>query len=104
VRQLENVLLNAWVLSDGPELVPEDFELGDTGAAARARPVAAQPASAARSEPPRAETSLDAHRASERDRILAALTACNWNRLKAAERVGMPRRTFYRRLKEYGIQ
>src|SRR5207247_11333160 len=29
VRQLENVLLNAWVLSDQPELEPDDFELPD---------------------------------------------------------------------------
>ena len=40
----------------------------------------------------------------ERDRILAALTRCNWNRVRAAQLVGLPRRTFYRRLKEYGIQ
>jgi DNA-binding NtrC family response regulator/tetratricopeptide (TPR) repeat protein len=99
VRQLENVLLNAWVLSDRPELEPEDFEL-PTHMAARA------PRPAAVSEPPprAAETSLDAHKASERDRILAALARCNWNRVKAAQVVGLPRRTFYRRLKEYGIQ
>jgi serine/threonine-protein kinase PknK len=30
VRQLENVLLNAWVLSDRRELEIEDFELPDT--------------------------------------------------------------------------
>jgi transcriptional regulator of acetoin/glycerol metabolism len=39
----------------------------------------------------------------ERRRILAALEAASWNRLRAAESLGMPRRTFYRRLKEYGI-
>ena len=49
-------------------------------------------------------TALDAHRAGERERILAALGRCNWNRVKAAQIVGLPRRTFYRRLKEYGIQ
>ena len=49
-------------------------------------------------------TAIDAHKASERERILKALTRCNWNRVKAAELVGLPRRTFYRRLKEYGIQ
>ncbi|KYF66926.1 hypothetical protein BE15_30180 [Sorangium cellulosum] len=52
----------------------------------------------------RVETSLDAHKASERERILVALSSCNWNRVKAAQVVGLPRRTFYRRLKEYGIQ
>jgi transcriptional regulator with GAF, ATPase, and Fis domain len=39
----------------------------------------------------------------ERERILTALTSCNWNRVQAAKMIGIPRRTFYRRLKEYGI-
>src|SRR5262249_17745296 len=45
-----------------------------------------------------------AHRDGERERIVEALTRCNWNRVKAAKLIGLPRRTFYRRLKEYGIQ
>ena len=40
----------------------------------------------------------------EKRRILDALEQTNWNRSRAAEVLGMPRRTFYRRLKEYGIQ
>ncbi len=47
---------------------------------------------------------LAQHKQRERERILNALQSCNWNRVKAAQLVGMPRRTFYRRLKEYGIQ
>ncbi|APR86101.1 two component, sigma54 specific, transcriptional regulator, Fis family protein [Minicystis rosea] len=94
VRQLENVLLNAWVLSDEPELSIDDFELPN---ARPPRPPAEEPAR-------RVETSLDAHKAGERERILEALARCNWNRVKAAQLVGLPRRTFYRRLKEYGIQ
>ncbi len=120
VRQLENVLLNAWVLSDRPELESDDFELPDAAprslrSAEAAPPPRAPlgggggaPASAGRAPPSsdlhRLETSLDAHRASERERILVALSSCNWNRVKAAQVVGLPRRTFYRRLKEYGIQ
>jgi DNA-binding NtrC family response regulator/ABC-type phosphonate transport system ATPase subunit len=96
VRQLENVLLNAWVLSDRPEL--EEFELPD---ATYRAPSAAAPDDASRRS---SQTSLDAHKATERERILAALSSCNWNRVKAAQMVGLPRRTFYRRLKEYGIQ
>jgi serine/threonine-protein kinase PknK len=105
VRQLENALLNAWVLSDGPELEPEDFELTDPSAGALLRR-AATPGSIPPPAGPKATvpTSLDAHRANERDRILQALSACNWNRVRAAELIGMPRRTFYRRLREYGIQ
>ncbi|WCQ87882.1 sigma 54-interacting transcriptional regulator [Sorangium sp. Soce836] len=119
VRQLENVLLNAWVLSDRPELESDDFELPDAAPRSLRGPEAppppraplgggGAPSSAGRappsSEPHRVETSLDAHKASERERILVALSSCNWNRVKAAQVVGLPRRTFYRRLKEYGIQ
>ncbi len=103
VRQLENALLNAWVLSDEAELMPEDFELGE--------PSLSSPRSSTPGSPPasgggasRMATSLDAHKAGERERILQALAAANWNRVRAAELVNMPRRTFYRRLREYGIQ
>ena len=95
VRQLENVLLNAWVLSDRPELEIEDFEL-PTGRIARAPE--------ATPDPHQSSTSLDTHKAGERERILGALKECNWNRVRAAQIIGLPRRTFYRRLKEYGIQ
>ncbi|HVK67106.1 MAG TPA: sigma-54-dependent Fis family transcriptional regulator [Polyangium sp.] len=107
VRQLENVLLNAWVLSDQAELEPEDFELPE----ARLAPRPPSPPESLREgprsaspEPSRKLSSLEAHKADERERILAALQASNWNRVKAARLVGLPRRTFYRRLKEYGIQ
>ena len=44
-----------------------------------------------------------AHRERERLSILDALDACGWNRLRAAKSLGIPRRTFYRRLYEYSI-
>jgi hypothetical protein len=44
-----------------------------------------------------------AHRADERDAIIDAMNACGWVRVRAAARLGMARRTFYRRLHEYGI-
>jgi transcriptional regulator with GAF, ATPase, and Fis domain len=107
VRQLENALLNAWVMSDRSELVAEDFELSGLRRPSSApkedsisEPLSAQADS---SESQRVEN-LEAHEASEKERILEALAACNWNRVKAAERVGMPRRTFYRRLAKHGIQ
>jgi len=105
VRQLENVLLNAWVLSDDLELDAGDFDIPDgwvSGPAAVARSV--------REATPRGATiklrkgGVSEHRREERDRILEALRASNWNRVKAAEISGIPRRTFYRRLREYGIQ
>jgi transcriptional regulator of acetoin/glycerol metabolism len=52
----------------------------------------------------RAERGGKGPKAGEKERIVNALQSCNWNRVKAASLLGLPRRTFYRRLKEYGIQ
>jgi DNA-binding NtrC family response regulator len=107
VRQLEHVLLNAWVLSDGPTLEATDFEFPDgTRTPVAAAPAQAPSPSASRSQSShhRSKQTLSKHRRDERDRILQALQASNWNRVKAAELSGIPRRTFYRRLREYGIQ
>jgi transcriptional regulator with GAF, ATPase, and Fis domain len=103
VRQLENVLLNAWVLSDAPELEVEDFGMFDSSRAGPASSERGAKSNAGRGGPA-VPTSLEQHKNHEKDRILAALASANWNRVKAAELIGMPRRTFYRRLKEYGIQ
>ena len=39
----------------------------------------------------------------ERERFLQALEACGGNRQEAAVQLGIPRSTFYRKLKKYGI-
>ena len=58
-----------------------------------------------RPEPrPPARQTLSSHLKDEKSRIAEALAACNWNRVRAAEMLGMPRRTFYRRLKQYQLQ
>jgi DNA-binding NtrC family response regulator len=102
VRQLEHVLLNAWLMSDGDEITTEDLSLP--------APIPARRPAAASATGPRVETTRDAMPRSpeefkdeEKRHILRALTACNWNRVQAAKQLGLPRRTFYRRLKEYGI-
>ncbi len=115
VRQLEHVLLNAWVLAEQAELEVEDFDIPDAmQERIRERRMSERPpapdASASSSHhrqrsshrPPK--STLSQHRRDEREQILKALQSCNWNRVKAAELVGIPRRTFYRRLREYGIQ
>ncbi|HWL88699.1 MAG TPA: helix-turn-helix domain-containing protein, partial [Polyangiaceae bacterium] len=94
VRQLEHVLLNAWLMSDGKELQLEDFELPDaTGARVPPPPTSVRQVARTKAE----------FKDTERQRILDALAECNWNRVQAARLVGVPRRTFYRRLKEFGI-
>jgi transcriptional regulator of acetoin/glycerol metabolism len=42
-------------------------------------------------------------KAGDRERLLQALEMHQGNRTRAAQEIGMPRRTFYRRLSEYGI-
>jgi serine/threonine-protein kinase PknK len=111
VRQLEHVLLSAWLMSDRSEMPPEDVELPapiHPGRSASARPAAPGDAptrtllSPGQAGSGRAASQAE-FKAAERERILGALTACNWNRLAAAKMIGVPRRTFYRRLKEFGI-
>lgn len=97
VRQLENLLLNAFVLSEGPQIELEDLAIPDGTRTTSVAP----PRDASGSIPP---PNYAAHKTSERDRILAALEKANWNRLQAAKICGIPRRTFYRRLREFGIQ
>jgi transcriptional regulator with GAF, ATPase, and Fis domain len=99
VRQLENVLLNAWLMSDGSEIGPDDLTIPEAPSPPSISETVVKPRGSASSRP-QTESQF---RSTERDKILHALTSCNWNRAQAAKLVGLPRRTFYRRLKEYGI-
>jgi len=52
-------------------------------------------------DPPPA--SIEEYKDLEKRRILEALETSAWNRVRAAKVLGMARRTFYRRLREYEI-
>ena len=94
VRQLEHLLLQAWVMVEGNTIEAADVTMdGD-------EPEEAIAAEAAR---PSAPANLKDFRENERRNILAALEAHGWNRARAAKALGMPRRTFYRRLQEHSI-
>ena len=104
VRQLEHVLLNAWLLSEDDEIMDEDLDLPSSNS----RPIAPETAAGALAHGGRAPSAPrprteEEHKGGEKEKILAALGKCNWNRVQAAKMIGIPRRTFYRRLKEYGI-
>ncbi|HSO32520.1 MAG TPA: sigma 54-interacting transcriptional regulator, partial [Labilithrix sp.] len=108
VRQLEHVLLNAWLLSEQNEITTEDLDLPSASTRTGPAPISSSAnvpeprANASSTSTVRARTQEE-YRDSEKEKILAALTRCNWNRVQAAKMIGVPRRTFYRRLKEYGI-
>ncbi|MBK7395481.1 MAG: sigma 54-interacting transcriptional regulator [Myxococcales bacterium] len=101
VRQLENLLLNAFVLSEGALIESSDLAFPEPSRSAPpSRPESLAPSSGEDDRP----ASLESFKRTEKDRILEALERAGWNRLQAAKICGIPRRTFYRRLKEYGIQ
>jgi len=105
VRQLEHVLLNAWVLVEGNQIDAGDLALDDSAVDVLATQRAAAAAvTADLSGPVRPPPqTLETFKADEKHRILAALEQHGWNRVRAATALGMPRRTFYRRLKEHDI-
>jgi transcriptional regulator with GAF, ATPase, and Fis domain len=87
VRELEHLLLNASVFAKGEVIDVEELAIETHG------------------PPPKAEaTSYEDYKGAERERILSALNQSGWNRAQAARALGMARRTFYRRLKQHGIE
>lgn len=99
VRQLEERVRQLEGSARGPQ-VPAAVAPAPVAPAPPATPPRAQKAAPA----PPPETPLEAHRVAEKAKILKALEAHNWNRVEVADALGIPRRTLYRRLKEYGIQ
>jgi DNA-binding NtrC family response regulator len=90
VRELANVIERAMVVCKGSTIMPEHLppHLFET------RPVAVGEAA----EMP--DLSLEA---AEREQILRALQASGGKRIEAARRLGLSRRTLYRKLSRYGI-
>lgn len=98
IRQLEHLLLNACVMVEGDTIEAEDLALGDEASATHRQLPAAT--TSPQEVPPQ---SLDDFKGAEKQKILEALEGNGWNRAKAARALDIPRRTFYRRLKEHGI-
>jgi transcriptional regulator of acetoin/glycerol metabolism len=99
VRQLRHVLESASVLADGPVIEADALALPRA-----ATPLVSPAVTASVTPGPAGGGAFTAVRkASERQRIVDALEQVNWNKVRAAVVLGMPRRTLYRRLKEYGL-
>jgi len=88
VRELENVIERAVILAPGDQLTPEVL------------PVAVRGGQFSRTDTAQPLTVLEQI---ERDAIIQAMLACQGNRTKAAEHLGMSRRSLYNKLKVYGI-
>lgn len=89
VRQFKNILDQAAALSKGGVILPDHLPAGFPADGASAGRAAA--------EKPDGD-------AVTRKRILEALAATKWHKTRAAERLGIGRTTFYRKMGELGIQ
>jgi DNA-binding NtrC family response regulator len=113
VRQLEHVLLNAWVMVEGRVIEAKDLSVENAATEKRFRGSATdagsseRPTNAPRAAQSASQSSADNRNSdfpdNEKDRILQALERNGWNKAKAAKVLGMARRTFYRRLQQYRI-
>jgi len=92
IRELKNVVERAVLLSIGPVIGREHLPVD------KLSPTVAIPTPA-----PGVESTQKMPAPPERDRIVAALNACAGNQSRAAEMLGMPRRTFVNKLDAYKI-
>ena len=101
VRELRNVMQRAVVACEGDELRPEHLDL-QPAMPARMPEATTPPPIASRETPPAAtlDTSI---REIERKAIVDALAQCGGNQTRAAEVLGMPRRTLVHKLRTLGI-
>ncbi len=114
VRQLENAIERAVVLAEGDSLQVADLpnELrryrppGEMPRATRRPPERRKVARAEVLEPAWAYPqgrSTDDDASSERERLQLALAQCQGNKAEAARLLGLPRSTFFSRLRRYGL-
>jgi two-component system, NtrC family, response regulator AtoC len=101
IRELENILERAMIACEDETIVAADLDLG------RARPRQEQEKASSRAAPP-GTPSEPSHSSSmgeiERQAITRALAKWNGNRTKAAQELGISRRTIINKIKRYGLE
>jgi len=103
VRQLRNVVERMVVLASGPKLTVEDLpaEVVENEVGGQRPEIKQQDDSVPDLKTSDFKPSTLA--AGEREQILAALERCHGNKSKAADILGISRRTVHRKLKEWGL-
>jgi DNA-binding NtrC family response regulator len=102
VRELQNIIERAAVLSKHPTITVDDLPTHVAEPEAPARLAMASPAPA-EDAPWKPTTLEDALREPEKRIIVKALDANAWNRQKTAEQLGINRTTLYKKMKAYGL-
>ena len=109
VRQLRNVIEKMVVLSSGPKLTADDLPLEiveRTGGREDGRQDGRERADERRETTDVRHEAGDASRTladNEKKQILSALARCGGNKSKAADELGISRRTIHRKLKEWNL-
>jgi len=93
IRELENVIERAIILSKGPIIIPEDFP--DFLNNLRQEKVLCEENNNLKLK--------DALRSPEKELILKALESVSWNRNEAARALGINRTTLYKKMHQYGL-
>lgn len=104
VRQLRNVIERMVVLADGDRLTMADIPDEITKVEATAPTVATIAPIPATSNAAPTEKNANSLADAEKNAILNALEKSGYNKTKAAERLGISRRTLHRKLKEWSIE
>jgi DNA-binding NtrC family response regulator len=96
VRELENVLTQALLFCDGPELKPEQIQLASSSSHAAVREWLESYTQNL--------TLRESKEKLERDLVKRALAASEGNISRAAEKLGMQRPNLYRKMREFGLR
>jgi DNA-binding NtrC family response regulator len=94
IRQLENVVQQAVLTSDGPELLPDHLS-----PVVRSR----HPQSAVQTAVSGTSTLVHNRESTERTVIIRALEKAAFSRTRAAQMLGVSRVTLYKKMKKYGL-
>ena len=105
IRELQNVIERAVVLAEREtvELVDLPFEIQKSADSSQIVERVGLIRDSSRDDSARVSTWSDDDPESERKQLVEALQACGGNKTKAAKRLGLPRSTYFSKLKKYGI-